>query len=354
MDLATAATYIARSEARRIRPLRSVEDLDEQDEAAFEGRRRLPAFRVDYSTDPGRGRQLVATPLSGRDPGHDNAPRLSQVCDYLTSSVLPLVEPGCAAGVRGHYRIELHDSYTYLPDRHAYDNVFSFGRDVDACERNVALLPDPYHMDNFGGGRLVSAASADPVRWQDKDPVMLFAGTTTGDRDPSRNARLRACAWAAGERSGSARMHITSVAQMSLADIQACYPQQVLASVFRPPVPLEEHFRHRWVANIVGNTACWSRVPMIMSSGSLMVHVRHKDATWYYPLLREGRHYAAAQSVEPEDLQRALSFCHSYDRQCKQMVSEANALARDLFGSTAVINTYACELLQECAHLGAP
>ena len=349
MDTPTAATYIARSEARRIRALRSVDELDELDEVfGSEQQKRLPAFRITES-DLGR---LVALPLSDRHPTHDNAPRLPQVCTYLNSKVLPMIEPEAKRDVQGYYRIELHDSYTYLPDRAKYDNVFSFGRDIDAAERNVALLPDPYHMDNFANGQLVGAASADSVRWQDKEPILFFAGTTTGNRDPSRNARLRACAWGAG-RADATKMYITSVAQMSMDSIRARYPYDVLSTVFHTPVPVADHFRYRYIANIVGNTACWSRVPMIMSSGSVMVHVRHADATWYYPLLREGRHYVGAQSVAPHDLGRALDFCRRYDQQCKHMVGEANALARDLFGSTAVINTYTSELLQESGWLRA-
>lgn len=352
MDTPSAATYIARSEARRIRAFWSVDDLDEADDEAFGGAKKLPAFRVTQSAGQSAGR-LVAQPLNDRHPTHDNAARLDQVCRYLNSNVLPMIEPGQATrDVQGYYRVELHDSYSYLPDRASYADVFSFGRELDAPERRVALLPDPYHMDNFGGGQLVGTASSDPVRWQDKKPVILFAGTTTGDRDPARNARLRACAWGALHRPEATRMYITSVAQMKVADIQAAYPDPaLLRSIFRPYVPMQEHFEYRYVANVVGNTACWSRVPMIMSSGSVMVHVRHEDATWYYPLLREGRHYVGAQSVEAADLERALSFCRSYDRQCRHMVTEANALSRELFGDTAVINTYTSELLQEVGYL---
>ena len=347
MDTPTASTYIARSEARRIRSVRSVEDLDESD-AVFDGRK-LPAFRIDSKAD---GR-LQAIPLGSRDPNHDNAIRLYQVCKYLDSNVLPMIEPEAKAGVKGYYRIELHDSYTYLPEKAKYDNVFSFGRDIDAPERNVALLPDPYHMENFGGGRLVSAASSDAVRWQDKQPVLFFAGTTTGSRNPADNARIRACVWGSTRHSEATRMYITNIAQMTPDDILKHYSKPLLQSICHAPVPVEEHFQYRYIANIVGNTACWSRVPMIMSSGSVMVHVRHSDATWYYLLLREGRHYVGAQSVQSEDLNKALAFCRSFDKQCKQMVSEANVLSRELFGSTAVINTYTSELLQECAYLNA-
>jgi hypothetical protein len=349
MDTASSATYIARSEARRIKPVRDVGELDELD--AVLGRK-LPAFRISASADTsiGGGGGLVAEPLSSRDPRHDNAPRLFQLCRFLNTRVLNMIEPEAAASIVGNYRVELHDSYSYLPGRRDYSNVFSFGRALDAPERDVALLPDPYHMDNFGNGHLVGTASADTVRWQDKDPILFFAGTTTGDRDPALNARLRACAWASGN-IDKARMHITNVAQMSIDDIVRRYGDPVTRAMLHEPFSIEDHFRYRYVANIVGNTACWSRVPMIMSSGSVMVHVRHADATWYYPLLREGRHYVGADSVEGPDLTRAVSFCRTYDKQCRAMVTEANALSRELFSSSAIAATYAAELFQECGYL---
>jgi hypothetical protein len=346
MDTASCATYIARSEARRVRPVRDVEALDEMD---AELGRKLPAFRIVAGPDS-TGGALVAEPLPHRDPRHDNAPRLAQLCSFLNTRVLNMIESGAAASMAGLYRVELHDSYSYLPGRRHYRNVFSFGRGLDAPERDVALLPDPYHMGNFGNGHLVDTASADPVRWQDKDPILFFAGTTTGDRDPSLNARCRACAWAANH-ADKARMHITNVAQMKVEDIVRAYPGDLTRAMFHAPFSIDDHFRYRYVANIVGNTACWSRVPMIMSSGSVMVHVRHTDASWYYPLLREGRHYVGAESVDGHDLLRAIAFCRSYDKQCRAMVTEANALSRDLFGSAALAATYAAELFQECGYL---
>jgi hypothetical protein len=117
--------------------------------------------------------------------------------------------------------------------------------------------------------------------------------------------------------------------------------------------PLDTHFKYKYVLNVVGNTACWSRVPMILSTRSLMVHARHADVAWYYPLLREGRHYVAADSVNGPDLERALQFCKSYDRQCKDMVREANVLSRQLFSSAAPAAAYAAELFTECAWLNA-
>jgi hypothetical protein len=272
----------------------------------------------------GRGR-LTAEPAPGREGlGHDNAERLPHVCRFLNERVLPLVGDGAdagagagagargdVAGVTGTWRIELHDAYTYLPGRAGYEEVLTFGRAADAEQRRVAL-------------------------------------TTTGDRDPARNARLRACVWSLG-RPDVARMHITSIAQMSPEAALAAHP--TLRGALHAPFAIADHFRYRYQVNIVGNTACWSRLPMLLSSGCVAVHVRHADAMWYYPLLREGRHYVGADSVEGPDLLRAHAFCRAHDRRCAEIAKEANALAADLFHVGAAA-TYLAALLRESAHLG--
>ena len=342
MDTGQAVEHLARAEGRRVRPIKDPEELDELDARLG---RRLPAIRVSRRSPGSKtGSAFVAEGLD-RDPTHDNAGRLPYLVDFFNRRVLPMVDS--EADVVGAYRVELHDSYSYLPGRHLYEEALTFGRAPDAPERRVALLPDPYHMGDFGG--IVAAAAADPVPWADKKPTLFFAGTTTGDRDPAKNARIRACVWSL-DRRDVAEMHVTKIAQMDPNAILAAHPR--FAETLHAPFPTEAHFAYRYQVNVVGNTACWSRLPMILASRSLMVHARAAapdDAMWYYPLLREGRHYVGADSAEGPDLLKAHAFCRSYDLQCRAMVDEANALARDLFHSGCAA-AYAATLLEEAAY----
>jgi len=339
MDTARAVEHVARAEARRVRALTDEHELDELDARLG---RRLPAFRVRRRHN---GREFVAEALS-RDPTHENASRLPFVVDFLNRRVLTLVDP--IADVTGCYRLELHDSYTYLPGRAHYADAFSFGRTHDALERRVALLPDPYHMAGFGGA--VEAAALDPVPWAKKATKLFFAGTTTGDRRPAVNARLRACLWSLDHRDIS-HMTISKIAQMRLKDIVAAHPRFLEATGAH--VPLEDHFAFRYQVNIAGNTAAWSRLPTMLASRSLVVHARQRasdDAMWYYPLLREGTHYVGADSADGTDLLRAHAFCRTYDGKCRAMVDAANVVARDLFHPGAAA-AYIAALLEECAWL---
>lgn len=347
MDLSDAICSIAQSEARRIHPIHADPDSElysELDEMDAPIGRHLPAFRIH----PSSSRKLIATPLVNRDPGHDNAPRLLHLCSFLNTSILPMIDPECR--LNGTFRVELHDSYSYLSNHTEYDNVFSFARPLDAKERSVALLPDPYHMNSFNG--LTKAASLDPIRWSEKIPKLFFCGTTTGNRNPLTNQRIKACVWAS-TRPDLAVMSITHVAQMSMDSIINTWSLPTTKAIMGAYQPLETHFKYRYLVNIVGNTACWSRLPMILSSSSLMVHVRHADSMWYYPLIREGRHYVAADSEGGADLDRAFRFCSSYDQMCQRMVKEANHLSRELFTDSASAVTYLSELLEECAWMNA-
>jgi len=345
MDLPGAVEYLARAEALRVRPITDEAELDELDAAVGRG---VPVFDVRRDA---RGRLAASGRL--RCERHDNADRLPFMVEWLNRCVLPLVEGGGGGGdVTGAWRLELHDSYSYLPERAGYREVLSFGRAPDAAERRVALLPDPYHIGDFGGLLAQARRGVRAVPWASRAPSLFFAGTTTGDRDPARNERIRACVWSLGlGRPEVARMHITNVAQMSLADVERAWGPQRARGVLHAPVGVEEHWRHRFQVNIVGNTACWSRVPMVMSSGSLLVHVRHADAAWYYPLLREREHYVAADSVDGEALLRARDFCVANDAECERIAASAAALAARLFEpSTAA--AYAAVLLQEAGAAG--
>ena len=339
MHLGESVEFIAKAEGRRIRPIKDESELDALDEKLG---RKLPAIRIKRSGVK-TGPAFVAEALN-RDPNHDNAPRLPFLVDFFNRRVLPMVDS--SADVTGAYRVELHDSYSYLYNRHLYDNVLSFGRTKDALERNVALLPDPYHMDDFGG--IVHAMSLDHIPWEIKVPKLFFAGTTTGNRDPSRNERIKACIWSLDHRDIS-DMYITKVAQIEMAHICNAHPR--FREALHVPFGVIDHYPYKYQANIVGNTACWSRLPMVLASKSLLVHCAAEapdDAMWYYPLLRENEHYVAADSSKGHDLEKAHAYCVANDSECRAMTTRANALARKLFHS-GVAASYTATLLESAA-----
>ena len=336
MNIGDSIEVLAKAEGRRICPVNE----DELDELDADLGRKVPAFRIDRS-----GGGFVAEFLD-RDPGHDNVGRIPFIRDFLNRRVLPMVER--SVDVTGAYRIELHDSYSYLEGSHLYKNVLSFGRATDAAEHSVALMADPYHMGDFGG--LVNAMSLDDVPWEAKAPKLFFAGTTTGSRIPQSNERLKACVWSLDHRD-VADMHITKVAQMDVGEILSAFPR--FSETMHAPFAPVDHFPYKYQVNIAGNTACWSMLPMVLASKSVLVHCEPhgRDVMWYYPMLKAGEHYVSANSSGGEDLLLAHRYCVNNDAECRATTARANSIARSLFHSGTAA-TYASILLEASATWG--
>jgi hypothetical protein len=337
MDAADATTFVAQSEARRFRPLTDVEELR--------------GYAVDLPYIEVARDAMGRLAARGRNcAGHDNEGRMPFVCGFLNERVLPMVDP--RANVAGLYRIELHDSYSYRPRAHEYDNALTFARPKEA-RALMALMPDPFHMADYGG-LLRDPSIVQETPWLHKKPRFLFAGSTTGSRNPSANARIRACLWSLDHRD-IADFYVTSIVQMSPAAAAAAVPD--LHRVLSSPLSLADQAAYNFQVNIAGNTACWSRVPQILSGGSLMVDVKldnqpeGRDIMWYYPMLAPGTHYAAAASLQ--ELPGLHKTLVKNAQDCVRMVQCANAFARDYFTSARAAS-YLAQLLEEAALLSRP
>lgn len=302
MDSTDAIIHLAHAEAARVRVLR--------DPAEAPGKP-LPFFVLKRMHAGGD----VAISEYGGHIGHDNEPRLQYVCDFMQRRVLPFIDP--SADVSGVYRIELHDSYSYLPDCDAYSRAgaLTFSRPRGTNDA-MSMIPDPYQMGAYGG----MLAAHDTVPWGSKKPQMLFAGTTTGSRDPALNARIRACVWAL-DHPLECLFRITNIAQMHPSDAYNSVPR--FKDILSPPLSQADHFNYRYIVNIAGNTACWSRVPMVLASRSVMVNVHHADMCWYYPLLREGEHYFAVKR-EGDDMLALRNTLESNPTRCQIVAQAAN------------------------------
>lgn len=340
MDTFAAIRHLARAEALRgLRPITDAAELDALAEAGMA----VPRLRV--ARDPASGR-LTAT--GHGHTGHDNEGRMPFLCAFMNQRVLPYVSPGAQADVCGEWRVELHDSHSYLPRARqlpaTYANCMAFARPLDEPARGASLLPDPYQMGGYGG----MLGVPDRVPWAAKRPALFFAGTTTGDRDPARNERIAACVWALRHPREHVDFRITNVAQMEPGAARAAVPE--MDRVLHPPVPHEEHHRYRYQVNIAGNTACWSRVPMVLASGSVLVNLRtHADILWYYPLLREDVHLAAVGALDALPAKRA--WLEANPAWCARVVADANRFVADHLSPLHAAH-YTVSLLEAAAHAG--
>jgi hypothetical protein len=239
---------------------------------------------------------------------HDNAPRAPFIANFVKRV---LRDTDNSLDCTGIYPFELHDSYTYLPERRrSTESFMTFSK--HHADRNPVLFPDPFQLSSYGN----LLAVKDNVPREKKLSRILFAGSTTGDRDPAKNVRINACLWSL--KKDNCDFYITNVAQMS--------PDVVPKSILHDPVTIEEHFKYKYILNIRGNTCCWSRMPMIMNSSSLLVNLAHDDITWYYPLMGDN---AGVNINRLDQLDSVVNFCTNNDREVHMMTMNANKFVQN-------------------------
>lgn len=309
MDATEAIVHCARTEAKGFRVGLTSDDVDGT----------LPYFHIER---PANKRYRVT---GYNHAGHDNEPRMSYVCDFLRDAVLPYVDS--SIDVSGYYNIELHDSYTYLDTRARYGNCLTFSRRRE--DTSMALLPNPYQMSNYSGGKLNDLA-ADAVPWDKKSDSLFFVGSSTGARQPLLNERVAACVWSLQHRD-KAHFRISSVVQMSHDSFYASVPEA--KEIVCPAIPQADNYKHKYLVNMAGNTCAWSRLPMILASKSLLLNLRPRngddDMEWFYPMLTEGTHYLGCTLATILDKR---AFAMSNPQLVQYMIANANRFCAAFLG----------------------
>lgn len=300
MDIVQNIEWLAQCNAGTCRP----KALDEIDVT-------LPYFKVSKDT-------VGKYTLDGFNfEAHDNAPRMPYVCQWLKSHIFPCVK----GDLSGYYNIQLHDTYSYLNDDKDYTDVLCFGK--RKTDKGPVQLPDCYFMGGWGGKY---HNIKDDVRWMDKKSKIVFAGTTTGSRDPKTNERINTCLWAMDKE--PCDFHITNIAQIDTRSIFAEVPD--FKYIYRPPLPLEEQMKYRYQLVIDGNTCRWN--PDVYFTQSLAFHMPSKDMLWYHPLLCDAVHYVG---VNREDMLNKFTYFEANPHEAQLLVMNANRLSKQLFNFNA-------------------
>jgi hypothetical protein len=272
---------------------------------------------------------------------HDNAPRMTYVADYLLKHVLPNVE----GDLSGYYNIQLHDNYSYLHDSKCYNGVLCFGGMKQDCKnRWVVQLPDCYFMGNWGGKYDIMI---DCIEWKNKKSKIIFAGTTTGSRDPLKNERINTCLWSLkDERRNICDFHITNIAQINPREILTKVPD--FKYIYTPPISLKEQMQYKYHLSIDGNTCRWN--PDVYFMNSLNFQLTSKDMLWYYPLLRNNEHYIEVSTTENSDIEliKKYKYYENNPQDAQRIIRNANELAKKLFNSN-VCQQYTIALFENIA-----
>ena len=299
MNAESTINYLASQEGYKLKPRHELDDIDT----------RLPYFQIIKQID---GNYKT---VGYNYEKHDNADRMVFITQLLDQHTLPRINKSYDAS--GYYNIELHDTYSYLNNNCNYDNCLTWSkRKVD---QNVVLLPDLYHIINFGG----KLNDVDTTAWSHK-PInkVGFFGTTTGDGDPLQNERIKTCIWSIDKRAWT-DMYITKIAQMTPQRIADAYPE--FQKVVHPMVHHTNLFKYKFLLDIPGNTCSWDRVPLILNSQSLLFKMPCRDMCFYYPLLQEGEHYV---SVNRDNMQDMYNYYNNHMEESRRIIKNANRFAK--------------------------
>lgn len=250
--------------------------------------------------------------------GHDNEPRMDYVTLYLSNQIFPNIDK--EVDITGYYNIELHDSFSYLnnSDIVDYENVLTFGG-IKNDKRGI-LIPDTFMMGNWGNQLQMLN---DQIPWTNKTNKIVWVGTTTGDRDPIKNERIKTCLWALNKKN-FCDFYITKIAQMTIEDIMMKIPN--FNDIFRSPIGIPEQMAYRYHLTMDGNASPWNVFEYF--TNSLVFKQKSDNILWYSPLFKDRENVV---DVDLNNLEQAYYFYGNNPQEANMIIQNMNKFARDVF-----------------------
>ena len=261
----------------------------------------------------------------------EDYPRKNKMIKYYNEKIFPNLN----IKDNIHLKVSLHDKCDI-------DGVLTFGSHID---NKVVLIPDMYQMNNYGKDLFLS--DKDDTKFTDKINKVVFYGTSTGSLNPSLNTRLNTCIWSVKDEWAKKMtdIKITKLAQISLQDINIYGKQQKIdiKNIFANHVSIEEQFKNKYILSIDGITWAWNRPIWIMNSNSLLFKYESEKIGWYYPLLKENKHYV---SVSVNTIQTKHNFFENNTNQALHIIEKSKTFVKDYCSEEACI-FYLRSLLEE-------
>lgn len=254
---------------------------------------------------------------------HDNAGRMDIIKYYFKFAIFPNI----TRDISGHYNIELHDSYTYLEReknyaRDMYNGVLTFSKFKK--HSGPVLLPDPYMITNWYGR---SSNIQDHVNFGDKLNKACFYGTTTGNRRPLLNERIKICLWAVDKKK-YCDFKITNIAQMSQQDIIKDYSMNDFLSIYNStPVSMEQQMKYKYNFIMDGNTCkfdVWN-----YNTNSLTLKYFSDEMLWYYPLLCNKYHFVECK--DKDSIINNITYYNNNTKEAEFIIHNSKNIYNDLF-----------------------
>jgi len=301
MDLYDNIIYLAQVNSRKCYPKR-LEDINTT----------IPYFKIEKSQI---GKYIMK---SYNYEFHDNAPRMSLYEQYFTEDIFPFIDKDI--NISGYYNIELHDSYTYLNNNKNYENVLCFSKFKN--DSDPILIVDPYFVCNWGN--MLNQIN-DTINWNDKINKIVFAGTTTGNRDPLLNERIDICQWGLKNKD-ICDFNITKIAQIDINDINKKIPN--FNEFYTNNISIDEQYKYKYQLNIDGNTCKFNVEQFKMNS--IVMKYQSLEMLWYHPLFQNNIHYLDINKIL---MREKINYYNNNEKEAQIIINNANKLSNELFTS---------------------
>jgi hypothetical protein len=282
---------------------------------------------------------------------HNAHIRMPNIMSYLSTNVLPKLQET----PKGYYNIEIYDVHSHANNDSStetdFNNVFCFAtRKADPINKHVPLLPDYYFMSNWDNRYNYIF---DDFEWSSKQNKIIFVGSSTGNSNPFKNERIRACLWSLeNTRRNICHFFIVGFIRMNDRQVFQAIPQLKRCFLQRPVTP-KTQMQYKYMLNIDGDTCRWN--PDVYFMNTLNLQTSSKDMLWYSPLLKDKEHFVEVSFDEhaPNNILKMYQYYENNPLEGQRIIENANSIRKNLFTKEAGV-LYTTTLIDNILMNGAP
>lgn len=299
MNLLEDIMYLAQANTRKC----FIKDINTIDKS-------IPYFKV-FKNDLGR----YDIQSSGYQE-HDNEPRMQLYEQYFKTCIFPNINKNI--NISGYYNIELHDSFTYLDNDKDYTNVMCFSKFKN--KDTGVLIPDPYMVCNWGG--LLDTIN-DTKEWDKKQNKIVFAGTTTGNKNPLKNERIDFCLWSLNNKD-MFDCYITKIAQMDSEYVKKTVNN--FDKIYHTPISVNDQINYKYHLSMDGNVCQFDT--WWFKTNSVTFKYKSDLMLFYYPLLQAGTHF---EEVDKNNIVNKFNYYNNNPNNALLMIHNARTAASNIY-----------------------
>ncbi len=197
------------------------------------------------------------------------------------------------------------------------------------------LVPDSEFYAARGYATLRIRAAFEAVPWGDRDPAIVWRGSTTGRGliatdalDPADSHLIQRT------RLGLAAREIAGMDVKVTRVVQSADPATDLAlleaaGLVGAPLDPMSWGRRRFALDVDGNGNAWSNLFTRLLLGCCVLKVGSPQGCrqWYYDDLRPYEHFVPI-AADLSDLREKVDWCRSHERECQEIAAAGAKLAR--------------------------